>query len=86
MERDSLSATRVARWLEAHPTVGRVLHPGLERPTDLAEDLDRELSGADRAGRPTRAWRVAGRLSAASALLLLVLQLLDEALELDDPP
>lgn len=30
MERQSSSALAVARWLEAHPDVGRVIYPGLE--------------------------------------------------------
>ncbi len=66
MERQSANALEVARWLEAHPRVARVLYPGLashpQHQLAMAQQstggaiVSFEVRGDDDASRRARAW------------------------------
>jgi O-succinylhomoserine sulfhydrylase len=66
MERQSANALEVARWLEAHPQVSRVLYPGLashpQHQLAMAQQstggaiVSFEVQGDDDMARRTRAW------------------------------
>ncbi len=66
MERQSVNALEVARWLEAHPRVARVYYPGLASHPQHALAMSQqktggaivafEVKGADPASLRTRAW------------------------------
>jgi cystathionine gamma-lyase len=84
MERHCTSALAIARWLEAHPAIRRVIYPGLESHPQhalarrqmqggfggmIAVELDRDLDGTRRVLERTRLFTLAESLGGVESLV-----------------